>query len=223
MQKKLALLQILLLAFLLGNAQQAYRLKADILTKTRLPDSTFQISKGVIHYDQNIKKIIFDFTFPEVEKVVLYDTIMARFQNGILKETSKSFLIPEQSFFHFMLSGNISNYGFDEANFEAKGIEKNKDMVITTYLPPENVKPYLSKILVATKNKQLYSITMFDPEGEVINRQILKNYHLIGGMDIPYEILVATYIDDKVMYQVITLDEVVLNEENNDNNYNYEL
>ena len=223
MYKKLPFFLLLIFLFQLGNAQIAYRLKADILTKTRLPDSTFQISKGIIHYDKNIKKIIFDFTFPEKEKVVLFDTIMSRYRNGEMVERTSSFLIPEQSFFHFMLSGNISNYGFDEANFLAKGIEKKKDMVITTYVPPDNVKAYLSKILVATKNKQLYSITMMGPDGNVLNRQILKKYHVINGLDIPYEILIATYIDDKVMYQVISLDKVVLNEEGHDENYNYEL
>lgn len=223
MQKKFALILILLLVFQLGNAQMAYRLKADILTKTRLPDSTFQISKGVIHYDKNIKKIIFDFTFPEKEKVVLFDTTMFTFRNGEQVAQTSSFLIPEQSFFHFMLSGNISNYGFDEANFTAQGIEKKKDMVITTYVPPDNVKAYLSKILVATKNKQLYSITIMGPEGKVLNRQILKKYHVINGLDIPYEILIATYIDDKVMYQIISLNNVVLNEDGNNKDYDYEL
>lgn len=222
MNQKPLILFLLLIVFQMGHAQMAYRLKADILTKTRLPDSTFQISKGVIHYDKNIKKIIFDFSFPEKEKVVLYDTVMFRYREGKLIEKSSSFLIPEQSFFHFMLSGNISNFGFDEANFEAKGIEKKKDMVITTYIPPENVKAYLSKILVATKNKQLYSITMMGPHENVINRQILKNYHIINGLEIPYEILIATYLDEKVMYQVITLDHVVLNEEQNNDSYNYE-
>ena len=43
----------------------AYRLKADIFTKIRLPDSTFQVSKGKLLYDMNFKKIIFDFTLVE--------------------------------------------------------------------------------------------------------------------------------------------------------------
>lgn len=206
-----------------ANAQYNYRIKANILTKTRLPDSTFQISKGQIHYDQNIKKIIFDFTFPEKEKVVLFDTLMFRFRNDTLVEKNKNFLIPEQSFFHFILSGNLSNFGFDEANFEAKGIEKKKDLIITTWLPPESLEKFISKVLVASKNKQLYSITLMGPEGKILNRQILKDYHLINGVSIPYEVLIATYLDGSAMYQVITLDNVILNEVGNDENYNYEI
>ncbi|MFA9391420.1 MAG: hypothetical protein ACERKD_16545 [Prolixibacteraceae bacterium] len=223
MTKKLVLFFLLLLPGLIGNAQMAYRIKADILTKLRLPDSTFQISKGVIHYDKNVKKIIFDFTFPEEEKVVLFDTTMFQYRAGNLMEKTTNFLIPEQSFFHVILSGNSSNYGFKEANFEAKAIEKKKDLVITTYLPPENIKPYLSKIIVATKNKLLYSITMMGPNGNVLNRQILKNYHLINGLEIPYEILIASYFNEKVLYQMISLDNVVLNEENNNESYNHAL
>lgn len=149
--KKLIFASVVFLLSLSANAQFGYRLKGDILTKTRLPDSTFQVSKGQIHYDKNVKKIVFDFTFPEKEKVVLFDTLLFQYRDDTLIAKSKNFLIPEQSFFHFILSGNLSNYGFDEANFEAKGIEKKKDLIITTWIPPDAVKKYLSKVLVASK------------------------------------------------------------------------
>lgn len=223
MHKGILILLVFMTGFLPGQAQHAYRLKADILTKTRLPDSTFQVSKGVIHYDQNIKKIIFDFSFPDKEKVVLFDTLMFRYRDGKLLEKTSSFLIPDQSFFHFILNGNLSNYGFDQANFQAKGSEKKKDLVITTWLPPDHIKKYVSKVLVATRNKQLYSITMMGPEEKVLNRQILKDYRLVNGQLIPHEVLMATYLDEQVMYQIITLDHVILNEEANHQHYNHAL
>jgi hypothetical protein len=223
MLKRILILLFFMSSFLHGQAQHAYRLKADILTKTRLPDSTFQVSKGVIHYDKNIKKIIFDFSFPDKEKVVLFDTLMFRYRDGKLLEKTSSFLIPDQSFFHFILNGNLSNYGFDQANFTAKGSEKKKDLVITTWLPPDHIKKYVSKVLVATRNKQLYSITMMGPEEKVLNRQILKEYRLVNGQMIPHEVLMATYLDEQVMYQVITLDHVILNEEDNHQHYNHAL
>lgn len=117
----------------------------------------------------------------------------------------------------------MTNYGFDNSSFEAKGIEKQKDMVITTWIPPDALKKFISKVLVATKNKQLYSITLLNAEEKVINRQILKNYKIINGMDIPHEILVATYLESGTMYQIITLNNVVLNEPGNNQLYNYEL
>jgi len=224
MIKNLVSFLFFLSLFNFGYSQYAYRINADILTKTRLPDSTFQISKGKIHYDQNIKKIIFDFTFPEKEKVVLFDTLMYRYSNNKLIGKSRNMLIPNQSYFHFILSGNMSNFGFDKSNFVAKGIEKQKDMIITTWLPPDALKKYISKVLVATKNKQLYSVTLLNGEGNIINRQILKNYKLINGIDVPHEILVATYIEvGKPMYQIITISNVVLNEPGNNHNYDYDL
>ena len=223
MIKRITLLVFFLRLFFSGFSQLAYRISADILTKTRLPDSTFQISKGKIHYDQNFEKIIFDFTFPDVEKIVLFDTLMYQFKDGNLINRSKNFLIPKQSYFQFILSGNISNYGFDNLNFEAKKIEKKKGMIITTWEPPDYVKKYISKILVSTKNKQLYSVTIIGKEEKIINRQILKKYHLINGVDVPYEILVATYLESGTMYQIITLNNVVLNEQGNDQLYDYEL
>lgn len=223
MNKTLLLLVILFSCSSIVQAQFAYRLKADIMTKTRLIDSTFQISKGQIHYDQNIKKIIFDFTFPEKEKVVVFDTLMYSFKNGAAPIKAKSLLVPEQSFFQFILSGNMTNYGFDKSNFKIKGSEKSKDMVITTWIPPDALKKIISKVLVATKNKQLYSVTLLDGKEKVINRQILKNYKVINGMDIPHEVLVATYLESGTMYQIITLSNVVINEPGNDKNYNYAL
>lgn len=204
-------------------SQLSYRINADILTKTRLVDSTFQVSKGKIYYDVNYKKIIFDFTFPRKEKYVLYDTTMYIIEKQEIKSTSFNYLVPEQSFFHYILSGGMSNFGLDKSNFTATNFKKKKDLVITTWEPPENLKPILSKILVATKNKQLYSMTMLNGEGKVINRQILKNYQLFDDIEIPTEVLVATYLTNGNMYQIITLSNVILNEEGNNDKYNYDL
>ncbi|MCF8363166.1 MAG: hypothetical protein K9G70_11145 [Prolixibacteraceae bacterium] len=207
----------------LSFGQYAYRLQADILTKTRMPDSTFQISNGEIHYDKNYRKIIFDFTFPEKEKVVLFDTTMYHFNNDTLVKTSKNMLIPDQSVFHFIMSGNLSNFGFEDANFEATSIDKENGLVITTWTPPDMLKEHISKVLVATKEKQLYSITLFNADKQVMNRQILKAYQWIENIEVPHEILIATYTDSGTMYQIISLKNVKLNEEGNDDAYNYQL
>jgi len=223
MSKKGLLLFLFLSVGLFGYSQFAYRMQADILTKTRLPDSTFQVSKGKLFYDQNNKKIIFDFTFPQKEKIVLFDTIMYAFRGDTLYSKSLNLLIPDQSLFHFILKGKMANYGLDQANFEMKGFEKKNDMVITTWIPPDFLKKMISKVLVATKNKLLYSVTMIDANGKVISRQILKNYKLIQGIDIPSEILIATYLDKGNIYQIINMDNVVLNEPKNSEKYDYDL
>lgn len=206
-----------------GFSQYAYRMKADILTKTRLPDSTFQVSKGKLFYDQNFKKIIFDFTFPQKEKIVLFDTIMYTFRADTLFAKSRNLLIPDQSLFQFMLAGKLANYGLDQTNFEMKGFERKNDMIITTWIPPAFLKKMISKVLVATKNKLLYSVTMIDAKGKVMNRQILKNYKLIQGLDIPSEILIATYLEKGCIYQIITMDNVILNEPKNDDKYDHDM
>lgn len=223
MKKSLTLFTLVTLLSFTASAQFAYRINADILTKTRLVDSTYQVSKGEMYYDINNKKIIFDFTFPRKEKVVLFDTIMYTYNEQGLQSTNLNFLIPQQSIFHFMLTGNMSNYGLQESNFVASNFERKKDMIITTWNAPEQMKPILSKILIATKNKQLYSITMVDGEEQVINRQILKNYQEFNGIEIPTEILVATYLSSGSMYQIINLSNVKLNKTANNQNYNHEL
>lgn len=224
MIKRIVFSILFLSVAMIGYSQYAFRMKADILTKTRLPDSTFQVSKGKLLYDVNYKKIIFDFSFPQREIIVLFDTVMYNFRKDTVFSKSKNLLIPEQSLFHYILMGKMANYGLDQANFEMKGVEKKNDMVITTWIPPEFLKKMISKVLVATKNKLLYSITMIDPEGKVMSRQILKNYKLIQGIDIPSEILIATYLKKKGnIYQVITMENIILNEPKNNEQYNHAL
>jgi hypothetical protein len=203
----------------------AYRLKADIFTKTRLPDSTFQVSKGKLFYDTNYKKIIFDFTFPQKEQIVLFDTVMYTFRADTLFKRSPNLLIPNQSLFHFILLGKMANYGLDQTSFEMKGVEKKGDLVITTWIPPQQLQKMISKVLMATKNKLLYSVTMLDGDGKVLSRQILKNYKLIQGIDIPSEILIATYLKNNKgnIYQIINMENIVINEPKNNQQYNHEL
>lgn len=223
MYKKHFLLFVFVLAGFVTHAQMAYRMKADILTKSRMPDSTFQVSKGVMYYDQNHKKIIFHLTFPKKEEVVLCDTVMYVFENGALQSKTSNYLVPEQSVFHFMLSGKMANYGLEASSFKAVNVERKKDMVITTWEPPSQLKKLISKILVATQNKKLYSVTMVDGEGTITNRQILKKYQLIDGLDIPTEILIATYFQRNPFYQIINLSNIVINENGNENIYNRKL
>jgi len=144
---------------------------------------------------------------------------MYTFREDTLFLKSKNLLIPDQSLFHFMLSGKMENFGLDEAQFEMKGFEKQKDMVITTWIPPEGLKEIVSKVLIATRNKLLYSVTMLDGKGEVMNRQILKNYQFIQGIEIPSELLIATYAKSGTIYQVINLSNIVINNAQNDKDY----
>ncbi|HPR60062.1 MAG TPA: hypothetical protein PLF35_03895, partial [Prolixibacteraceae bacterium] len=168
-------------------------------------------------------KIVYDFSFPRKEKVVLFDTIMYNYENEKLQNTSTNYLLPEQSIFHFMLTGNLDNFGLYESNFNATKVEKQKDLVVTTWSPPEQLKPLLSKIDIATKKKQIYGITMYNSDGQIINRQILKNYQLVNGLNIPTEVLLATYLTQGTVYQIITLSNVVINEKGNNQIYNHEL
>lgn len=222
MQKAILFL-LFFTTFIQLDAQYAYRFNADILTKTRMVDSTFQVSKGKVYYDMNAKKIVYDLKFPRKEKIVLFDTLMYTFNEQGIPSKVANYLIPEQSVFHFMLTGNLDNFGLYESNFTVTGFEKKKDMVITTWSAPEQLQPVLSKVTIATKGKLIYSITMIDADDKVINRQILKNYQSVNGLNIPTEILLATYLTQGTVYQIITLNNPIVNEQGNDQIYNYEL
>ena len=205
-----------------STAQQAYRLKADFMMKVKRADSTFNLSKGKVYYDRNIRKLTFDVAFPEKEIYVSKDTILYTFVCDTLKQQTTSPIIPEHSYFNFILNDKFNSYGLEESSFSVGNIERNKDLVITTWNPPEAMQHVIGKILIGTKNKRLYSVIIQNTNFEIINRQIFKNYVHIKGTDIPSEVLNVTYLDSGgKLYQIISLSNIVLNEDSESKLYNY--
>ena len=222
MTKKIFLICIFCLVVIGSYSQNSYRIKADITIKIKNQDSTFQYTKGTVRYDRNIKKVLYDISFPQKETYVSVDTLVYKFQNGKLSSTQGSPLKPEFSIFHFMLNNDISDFGLKNSSYRATNIEKSGDLIITKWTAPALPDFPLGNILVSSKNKRLQSVIIEGKKGEIISRQIFKKFTFINGIEIPTEILAVNYFSGRKTYQIIQFDNVQINESGHDSDYNYQ-
>jgi len=207
----------------IGFGQNSFRFKADITTKIKNVDGSFQYTKGSVCYDKNIKKIIYKITFPQKETFVSFDTLVYKFANNKLLSVVGNPLKPEYSIYHFILNNDISDFGLKKSSFSISNIEKVDNLVITKWVPPSANSSILGNIIVSTKNKRLNTVLIYSSKGVLLNRQIYKNYQSVNGLEIPTEILTVTYIGEIKKYQMIEFRNVVINEPGNDSPYNFNL
>ncbi len=222
MTRKIFLFCIFYLTIIGLYSQSSYRIKADITIKIKNQDSTFQYTKGTVRYDRNIKKVLYNISFPQKETYVSVDTLVYRFQNGKLISTQGSPLKPEFSIFHFMLNNDISDFGLKNSSYRATNIEKSGDLIITKWTAPALPDFPLGNILVSSKNKRLQSVIIEGKKGEIISRQIFKKFTFINSVEIPTEILAVNYFSGRKTYQIIQFDNVQINESGHDSDYNYQ-
>lgn len=222
MKKKILLICFIFFLVYGAFSQSSFRLKAEITIKIKSQDSTFQYTRGTVRYDRNIKKVIYDITFPQKETYISIDTIVYKFQQGKLVSTQGSPLKPEFSIFHFILNNDISDFGLKNSSFKATNVEKSGDLIITKWTAPAIPDFPLGNILVTSKDKRLQSVVIQGKKGEIISRQIFKKYQFINGIEIPFEILSVNYFAGKKTYQIIQFDHIQINEPGHDSEYNYQ-
>ena len=222
MTRKIFLIYIFCFVVIGSYSQSSYRIKADITIKIKNQDSTFQYTKGIVRYDRNIKKVLYDISFPQKEIYVSVDTLVHKFQNGKLISTQGSPLKPEFSIFHFMLNNDISDFGLKNSSFRATNIEKSGDLIITKWTAPALPDFPLGNILVTSKDKRLQSVIIHGKKGEIISRQIFKKFIFINGIEIPTEILAVNYFSGRKTYQIIQFENIQVNEPGHDSDYNFQ-
>lgn len=202
-------------------AQGSYRLRADITIKVKNIDSTFQITKGKVFYDQNARKIIYDISFHSKQLFVTNDTLLYCYLNDTLHSVTYSPLKPEFSVFHFILNGQLADFGLCNSYFSILNVEKVNDLIVTTWSPPAGVDSPIGEIHISTKDKKLHTTLIHNSDGELLSRQIFKKYEYHNGANIPKEILSISYIRGLKMYQIIEFSNIALNEDGNENIYDY--
>lgn len=206
-----------------GYAQNSFRFKADITTKIKNLDGSFQYTKGTALYDRNVKKIIYKISFPQKEIFVSVDTLIYKFVDNKLASVVGNPLKPEYSIYHFILNNDIADFGLKKSSFTIANVEKVDDLILTKWIPPSGSKSFFGNIMVSTKNKRLNSVLIYNSKGELVNRQIYKKYQSVNGVEIPTEILTVTYIGEVKKYQIVEFHNVAINEMGNDSEYNFNL
>lgn len=203
------------------SGQSFYRIESDISIKTKTQGGQGNLTLGKVYYDRTIRKMVYNISFPEKEIWVVKDSLSLVFREGELFQ--KSIINPfiETTVFHKCLEGKLNDFGLKGSAYQIDKVEKDGNMVITTWKPPANVASKLGQIITSTVNNSLYGVVIKNPLDEILSKQIYKNYSVVSGLKVPSEIIQVMYKDNTEVYQVITLTNIVVNNIKNENMYNY--
>ena len=213
--------------FLLGfsfyqvHGQKFYRIKGEYSIKAKSADGKAQLTIGKFYYDKNIKKLVYQNSFPQKETWVSLDTSVYQIVNEKVVSRFKSPPIGIFSIFHLVLTNQINNYGLKNSPFTIQKVEKQGDMVITTWLPPKSLATLFGKVLISNKNNRLFGMIFIDSKGKILRKQFFDKYQSFRGLEFPMEIVDITYKDDKENYQVTTYKNIEIDEVTEEYLYNF--
>lgn len=214
---------LLLFFFISAHAatQNFFRITADFSVKETLAGGKSRLVVGKVYYDINYKRLLYDITFPEKEKILVNDSMLVKIIPGTPIEMTSVASANEFSVFHLSLCSNLADFGLKNSPYKIASVEKDGSMVISTYAPPAKYASKLGKVILSQKDKRLFGLVMFNAENEVSGKQFFKNYSNINGLEFPCEITQITYSDGQEFYKITTFRNVVINEMQNENFYNY--
>ncbi len=222
MHKSIKIGAIFLLLPLFSISQEFIRIKAAYSIKIKTSTGISQLSMGNIFYDKNIDKIVYENKYPREEIWVTKDTISYKLLGGGVVNTIQNINMNKLTVFYLALSGNLNDFGLTNSKFSIEKVEKDKGLVITTWLPPTEYRKLIHKILISNKNGQLSGIVMIDSEEKVISKQFFRKYIIANGLLFPTEIVQISYsTEGKENYQITTFRDIQVNDFKKDFMYDY--
>ncbi len=202
-------------------AQEIVRLEADFSIKTKLPDGSGELIMGTVFYDKNFSKLVYNVHFPNEEVWIMTDTVLCRIAaNG---ETIKQFapFFAKLSIFHLAMEGNLNDFGLKKSAFEFQKVEKENDMVISTWLPPAKFRNIAGKIMISNKAKTLFGLIIFGTDEKILSKQFFENYSTTAGITFPMQIIQFHYSDLGEILTKTTFKNLKTNNYENNLYYNY--
>jgi hypothetical protein len=225
----LAALPLLLLWLLLPTttrAQEYYRFRADFSIKEKNKgDAQGKLITGVVYYDKNQRKINHNVRFPAREEWLLHDTTMYRMVADTL--VSKRTIIPivEYSMYSMILNQQLADYGMAKTGYELEGVEEaGEGKVLSTWLPPQQVRHLLGKVLIMQSQKRIDALAFYDKDDKVTGKFYFKEYAAVSDLQVPGKIYQITYLPDGGEFtRILEFKNVVVNEASDDEKYDFRL
>jgi len=205
----------------LSIGQHYFRMQADISIKEKFTDGKMALTMGTVYYDRTYKKLVYDIKFPAKETWVIVDTMFYKVVDGKLAMKMSIPLLPNSTIYEFALINNLDNFGLEDSFYKLEKVEKENDMVISTWLPDKRMQKALGKILVSRKNNKLHGIAFYSPANELIKKQFFKNYIKASGVAFPAESTELTYKSNGKETKVTTYKNLIVNSIKNDQMYNF--
>lgn len=205
----------------LVRGQKFFRIQGDYSIKAKTSDGNSQLTMGKFYYDRNIKKLVYVNHFPRKEVWVSADTSIYHIVNNKVIDRQSAPPVAEFSMFHLALNSQLSSYGFKNTSMKIEKVERQNDMVITTWVLPEKLASLFGRIKTSTKNNKLTGIVFLDSENKVLKKQFFNDYKYLNGIEFPHEVIDIIYIKGKENYQITTYKDVKIDELTEGNTYNY--
>jgi hypothetical protein len=187
----------LLLAFMAVHSvcpgQDYFRIRADFTVKISNSDGTKNLTKGTVYYDKYIKNLIYDITFPNVEKWISKDTSLYKLRNDTLMQRITIPSINEFTLFHLALNAGLNDFGLKKSPYSVSRVEKKGDLVLSYWKIPKQVNTMIDHVVIAKKNNRLESVLMIDHSQKILSRQFFGNYTRIGAFEFPQQVVQILY------------------------------
>jgi hypothetical protein len=200
--------------------QHFFRIEGDITVKEK-SDFQSQLTIGRFYYDKNIGKLVYDITFPEKQVLVSKDTVLYHFIGDTLNNRTRSFDMTKFSIFNLSLENQLNNYGLEHTFYKVENVEKDGDLVISTWTPGKSQQKYFGKVMISTKDNRLFGIVFMNPSGDIVGKQFFEDYTVVDGLAFPKRMVKFTYYGDKQTTQITTFDNLKLNNLNEKKYYDY--
>jgi len=213
---------ILFLLVVPALGQQAYtRLEADFSVKEKKEDGTLGLTMGRVFYNQAHQRIVYRVDFPEPEVIIATDSVLYRVRDDSIAAQLPSPNMVSFSVLALCLRGDMPYFGLDASPYEMAQAEREGELVVSTWSPPEAWQEFKGDIVVAQKDRQLHGLISYGPEGNMLGRQFFRKYVAIQGLQVPTEVIAYTYFGEETQTRITTFREPQLNQMTDDTYYLY--
>lgn len=203
--------------------QQLFRIKADFSIKEKQANGSSQLIIGSVYYDRNVKKLVYLIKFPKPETWVIEGNMLYKLKGNQVVSKQTSLIFPDQSIFHYALSGQLAHYGLKNTFYKMEDAKKEGNMIVSTWLPDQKYRKTMGKVVMSNINRNLYGIVTFSPGNEIISKQFFKNYVLKNGCAFPTDITQINYLKLGENYQLTTYKNIVIDAQNEQSIYNFNI
>ena len=205
-------------------SQDYFRIEADFTVKVKKSDGKMNLTRGRVYYDKNFKELIYNITFPELEKWVIRDTSIYKIRQDTLAERVSIPSINEFTIFHLSLNSNLNDFGLKNSVYKIGKVEKKGDLVLSYWKIPDQASTFMDHVVIAKKDNRLESLVMVGNESKIVSRQFFKEYIKIDAFEFPGQIIQILYdINNQENYQITEFKNIKVNDLSNSTLYRYQL
>ena len=206
-----------------AKSQNYFRVHAEMTIKSKTSSGEQAIAMGHVYFDRNINRVVYNIRFPEEVTWLTTDSLTYIIKNDSIVSRDFSYGMARFSVFNLALNSELSDYGLKNSSYKIESVDREDELVVTTWAPPEDMRDKMGQIKVATKNKKLFGVVFLDTEGNPLRKQFFEDYLNNSGMAFPGKIVEIGFEDGRESYQIINFKNVIVDELENNSFYNYNL